>query len=98
MAKRNLKKGCWVKKGFKTGEKSRKGRAIKEHMWVKITKITENGIEGKLDNKPVLATKYKLNQHVRVRNDEIEASACSDADFKRARRQIRGKRIIVDWQ
>lgn len=57
--------GKYVKKGFKVG------KGI-EHMWVKVTSVTDDGVLiGVLDNDPCMA-KLRCGDHVKVMREEIE--------------------------
>lgn len=43
-----------------------------EHMWVKVKRVVDGELEGRLDNDPVQVTNVKCGDIVRVRLDEIE--------------------------
>lgn len=68
--------GSYVKLGFPA--KTPDGKDIKEHMWVKVSKVldpeTENNQQllGTLDNDPVAISEYSLGDDVAFRLEEIE--------------------------
>lgn len=68
--------GSFVKLGFPA--KTPDGKDIKEHMWVKVTKVldpaTENNQQllGTLDNDPVAVSEYSCGDIVAFRLEEIE--------------------------
>ena len=62
---KQLKFATHVKKGFKT-------RGMVEHMWVKITAITPEGVIGTVDNVAICRGMPKLGEQVLVKYKEIE--------------------------
>lgn len=59
--------GKFVKRCFTAND----GR--KEHMWVKVTEVTADGVlRGKLDNDPVCVHDVKCGDTVTVRPEDIE--------------------------
>ncbi len=56
--------GDWVKAAFGSED-------IQEHMWVRVTKVGSNTVEGELDNEPAVVD-MKRGEHVRVEPQQIE--------------------------
>jgi hypothetical protein len=78
----SLKPGCFVKKCYKAKRVWRgpyKGQPVsRECMWIKITKITSDGYEGKLANNPI-AVRMRFGQKVRVKRSEVTQTTCERA-------------------
>jgi hypothetical protein len=77
-----VKPGCFVKKCFKAS-RVRKGphkgtRVSRECIWIKVTKVTSTGYEGKLANAPI-AVPMRFGQKVRVKRSEVTAATCEKA-------------------
>lgn len=60
-----LYKGMFVKKLFTEGDET-------EHMWVRLTSINGNELEGTLDNDPLLFKNIKFGDVISFNRDEIE--------------------------
>jgi len=65
--------GKIVKMGFKAFHPYT-GRQTIEHMWVKVTRVDQNSLVGKLDNEPILVTEpyVQLGDIITLTVDQIE--------------------------
>ncbi len=64
--------GKHVKLGFPATD-PRNGRQTTEHMWVKVEGLHEMGLQGTVNNDPILNCEYKDGSGVAFGVEEIEA-------------------------
>ena len=67
----------YPKKGKFTIEEIKRSGHVKagfgnEHMWVKVYKVSDVGVQGRLDNTPILPTNLRLGSSVFITLGEVE--------------------------